>query len=58
MVMQHIWNTLPNIYCHLELSSLHCIVVLCDWMVKRDSQVQGGRVAVIENELVAPYRFA
>ena len=31
-----------NIYCHLDVSFLHCIVVLCDSMMKRDSQVQGG----------------
>ena len=38
-----IWNTSPNIYCHPdELSFLHCIVILCDCIMKRDSQVQEG----------------
>ena len=38
-----IWNTSPNIYCHpAELSFLHCTVILCDCIMKRDSQVQGG----------------
>ena len=36
-------NTSPNIYCHpAELRFLHGIVILCDCMIKRDSQVQGG----------------
>ena len=39
--MQHMWNTLPNIYCHPELRFLHCIAFLCD-CIKKDSQVQGG----------------
>ena len=39
--MQHIRNTLPNIYCHPELSLLHCIVVLFGSM-KRASQFQDG----------------
>ena len=43
MVMQHTWSTLRNIYCHLiELRFLHCVVVLCDCMTKRDSQIQDG----------------
>ena len=43
MVMQYMWNTLPNIYCHpAMLSSLHWIVVLCDFIMKRASHVQGG----------------
>ena len=38
-----IWNTSRNIYCHPdELRFLHCIVALCDCMMKRGSQVQGG----------------
>ena len=40
--MQLVWNTLPNTYCHPELSFQHCIVVLCDCMMKRDSQVEVG----------------
>ena len=35
----YIWNILPSIYCHSELSFLYCIVVLCDYC---DSQVHGG----------------
>ena len=56
MVMQHIPNMLPNIYCHpAELSFLHCIVILCDCMMRGILKFRG---AVIENELVVPYRFA
>ena len=34
--------TIPNIYCHPKLSFLNCIVVSCDCMMNRDSQVQSG----------------
>ena len=41
---------------HHQIYFLHCIVILCDCNEKGILKLR--RVAVIENELLAPYRFS